>query len=178
MSFQDKDQPQKRVCLGRIAAPHGVKGLVKLLPYGEDSSLLSGELYTSEDGAETLHITLKNPLGKYILADIKGCDDRNRSEELKGTELYLDRAALPDLEGDDGFYYDDLIDLKVLNKDDDHIGKVIGVDNFGAGDLIEIQPTSGQSFYVPFIDDYILEIDLEQKIIRLQDIAKFQDQTV
>lgn len=160
MSFQDKDQPPKRVCLGRIAAPHGVKGLVKLLPYGNDSSLLGGELYSSEEGTETLHITLKNALGKYILANIKGCDDRNRSEELKGTELYLDRSALPELEEGE-FYQDDLVGLKVIDKNGEHIGKVIAFENFGAGDLLEIQPLSGQSYYNPFNDNYVLNTDIE-----------------
>ena len=172
MSFQDKDQPPKRVCLGRIAAPHGVKGLVKLLPYGDDTSLLEGELFTDETSCNTLKITLKNKLGKYILAEIEGCTDRNRSEELKGTELYIPRADLPEL--DEGFYYEDLIGLKVLNENDEHIGKVIAVENFGAGDLLEIQPLSDQSYYVPIVEQFVPEIRLEQNVVIIKDYDQFR----
>jgi len=73
----DQDQPHKdRACVGRIAAPHGVKGLVKILPYGEAPSLI--EL------CDTYTLTLKNRLGKYILAEIEGCADRTADEEDEG----------------------------------------------------------------------------------------------
>lgn len=162
MSFQNQDQSPKRVCLGKIVAAHGVKGLVKILPFGEDASLLQGALYTNESGPDSLSVTLKNPLGKYILAAIDGCVDRNRAEELRGTKLFIGRDALPVLDDGDGFYYEDLIGLKALSKDGEHIGKVIAVDDFGAGDLLEIQPVGGgQSYYVPFNEQYVPNTDLE-----------------
>jgi ribosomal 30S subunit maturation factor RimM len=75
MPLSDDDQPvetptAKRVCLGRIAAPHGVKGLVKILAYGEDPYLIEdlGPCYTSEDGEDRLAISLQNSMGQYILA--------------------------------------------------------------------------------------------------------------
>lgn len=177
MSFQDKDQSPKRVCLGRIAAPHGVKGLVKILPYGDDPTLLESAeaVYTSETGFDTLKISLKNKLGKYILAHIDGCDDRNASEDLKGTEFFVERDVLPDLEDGEGFYYEDLVGLKVLDKDGKHIGKIIAVENFGAGDLLEIQPLSGASYYVPLVDDYVLSIDIEGKVISVGDTSQFAE---
>ena len=168
MPFRDQGQPPKRICLGKIAGVHGVKGLVKILPFGEDPALLeNGPLYTSEDGQTSLTLHLKNAIGKFILASVKGVETREQAEALGKCSLYVPRETLPEIEDDDGFYYEDLIGLKALDKDGNHIGKVIAVDDFGAGDLLDIQPLSGKSFYVPFRPEYVLSTDLEAGTITI-----------
>ena len=162
MANNEQNQPPKRVCLGKIVAPHGVKGLVKILPFGDDASLLEGNLFTAANGNDTVSVTLKNPLGRYILAQIDGCEDRNASEAIRGTSLYYDRTALPDLEEDEGFYYDDLVGLKAVDEAGNVVGKVIAVENFGAGDLLEIRPVDGQDYYLPINDQYVPEINVEE----------------
>lgn len=169
MSFQDRDQPssdkKRRVCIGKIAAVHGVKGLVKIAPYGDDVTLLerAEAVYTSEDGPDTLKIKLKNPQKQFYLAEIDGVNDRNASEILIGTLLYIDRDQLPEIEEEDTWYYEDLIGLKAIDKNGKEIGRVIAVDNFGAGDLLEIRPLSGQDFYLPFTKENVLNVT-EQEI--------------
>src|SRR5690606_12000895 len=107
-------------------------GLVKILPLGDDASLMDGAVLTGDGNA--IDVTLKNRLGKYILAEIAGVRDRNAAEELRGTEIIMERDKLPELE-DDSFYIDDLIGLEVV-EGGAVIGTVTGVDNFGAGDLL------------------------------------------
>jgi 16S rRNA processing protein RimM len=163
----------KRVCLGKIASAHGVKGLVKILPYGEDPSLIEdlGPAYIAEDSAETVTISLKNPSGKYLLASVKGCSDRNRAEELRGTELWYDRDLLP--ETDEGeFYFDDLVGLTVI-EDGQEIGQVTEVNNFGASDLIEITPKGGAPFYFPYAENYIVNVDLDAGTIIVKEHKDF-----
>ncbi len=174
MPRQDNDQPRpnaapKRVCLGRIAAPHGLRGLVKVLCYGDDPSLIEtlGPCYTSEEGEETLCVTLKNHLGKYILADIEGYDTRERAEDIKGTELYVDKDALPAIEEEDSFYFEDLVGLRAVNAKGADAGRVIAVHNFGAGDLLEVRPPSGEAYLLPFTDEHVPEVDLEGAFIRV-----------
>lgn len=152
----------KRVCLGKIVSPHGVKGLVKILPYGDDVSLLerSGPLFTSEEAADTLSLTLKNPHGKYWLAAVENINDRSAAEKLNGTDLYI-RADLRPATDEGEFYYDDLIGLKALDEAGHKIGVIIAVENFGAGDLLEIKPKTGESYYVPFNDDFVPAVDIE-----------------
>lgn len=158
----------KRICLGKIAGVHGVKGLVKFFPYGEDPTLLqtASAIYTSETGSETVKITLKNPQGKFILAAIDGVNSREDAQSLGWRELYISRDDLPEPE-DGSFYYEDLKGLKVLDKTGTHIGKVINVDDFGAGDLLEIQPLSGKTYYVPFVDQYVLNTNLKDGTITI-----------
>ncbi len=167
---------KKRTCLGKIVAAHGVKGFVKIKPFGEDPFLMEelGSAFTSEDGDETLDIFLKSSTGKYILAEVEGCTDRNRAEELRGTELFYDRDLLPETDTEEGeFYHDDLIGLKAVDEKGAEVGKIIAVENFGAGDLLEIKPANGEAFYVPFNDDYVPDVNLESGIVTIKDSAQF-----
>ena len=147
----------KRICIAKIATAHGIRGLVKLHVFADDKSLVNGALYTDEAGDSTLNITLKNATSKHWLAEVEGVKDRNEAEALRGTLLYIDRDILP--QADEGeFYVSDLIDLEAVDEDGASIGKVIAVENFGAGDLLEIKPAIGESFYLPFNDDTVPEI--------------------
>ena len=79
---------------------------------------------------------------KGIVARLSGIEDRNAAEAIKGLELYVTRAVLPEL--DEGeFYYHDLIGLDVDDFEDNRIGKVIMVDNYGAGDILEVSLDDG-----------------------------------
>ena len=91
MSSGNSDQSSTRILIGRIAGAHGLRGLVKLRFFDfdpmKDPALLSGAVFTSKSGNETVSITLKNPNGKFYLAEIEGVSNRNASEAIKGTEL-------------------------------------------------------------------------------------------
>jgi 16S rRNA processing protein RimM len=141
---------EKRIVIGVIATAHGVKGLVKILPYGEDPALL-------EEVVE-FDITLKNPHGKYYLAEIEGVNSREDVEAIKGTELTISRDQLP--EPDEGEYYiEDLVGMKAVNANSGKdAGTIIAVHNFGAGDLLEIKPKSGETYLLPFNDDHVPDV--------------------
>ncbi len=166
-SLTNCDQTPTRTCLGRIAQAHGIKGLVKLRPYGEDPQRLAGDMFTSETGDQTLTITLKNSLGKYYLAEIDGVSDRDQAEALRGIELWAARDILPEIENKDEFYVEDLIGLTALNADGQEIGKVISVENYGAGDLLDIQPPNGETYLVPFTKENVPDIDMDTRKITI-----------
>ena len=136
---------------------------MKILPYGEDPSLIDslGPAFVSETGDKTLRVRIKSSAGKLLLCAIDGCTDRDVAQSLRGTELWYDRTLLPDLDVDEGFYHEDLIGLKVV-EDGQEIGHVIAVDNFGAGDLLEIKPLSGAEFYYPF--EKVISVELSHFI--------------
>lgn len=147
----------RRLCVAKIATAHGVKGLVKLHVFAEDVDLLKGKLFTAETGDKTLDIILKNATAKHWLAEVDGIKDRTEAEKLRGTMLYINRADLPEADEDE-YYISDLISLSVIDENKKEIGKVIDAQNFGAGDLLEIQPIGAESFYFPFNDDTIIEV--------------------
>ena len=167
------NQPEKRVCLGKIATAHGVRGLVKVLVYAEDPALLSGVLYIGERSNDTLTLKMKNSMGKFWLAEVDGVKDRNDAELLRNTTLWVGRDALPEIDDEDDFYIEDLIGLAVETIDGKEAGKVLGLENFGAGDLLEIKPPVGDSVYIPFTKAEVPEILLDAgKII----ITKMPDE--
>lgn len=151
---------QKRICIGKITGPHGVKGLVKILPYCEDITLL--------EQVEELKITLKNPSGKYMLAEIEGVGTREQAEDIAGTELWIARDKLPELPDNEEFYIEDLIGLKAVDTDGNDAGTVIAVHNFGAGDLLEIKPPTGETYLLPFTKENVPEINSEALVITTQ----------
>ena len=163
MPFQDQDQPPKRICVGKISGAHGVKGLVKILPLCEDHSLLEQALEHK--------IKIKSSAGKHLLAEIEGIASREAADALRNTELHITRDQLPDITDNNTFYYEDLIGLTCVDENGDEIGKVIAVQNFGAGDLLEVQPPSGQSILVPFTDETIIQVN--ESGIQLADISLF-----
>ena len=146
-----------RICIAKITTAHGIKGLVKLHVFADDETLANGILFTSESGDKTLSLKLKNQTAKHWLAEVGGITDRTEAEKLRGTELYIDKENLPDADEDE-FYIADLIGLPCIDTDQKHIGKIIAVENFGASDLLEIKPDSGESFYLPFTDEAVLDI--------------------
>ncbi|MCB9988889.1 MAG: 16S rRNA processing protein RimM [Rhodospirillales bacterium] len=157
----------KRILLGKITAAHGIKGLVKVLVYAEDVTLLNGTLYTSDGGTDSVTLTMKNSMGKYWLAAVDGISDRTAAEKLHGTALWIDRDALPAPE-DGEIYFEDMIGITVVAKDGSTIGHIIGVDDFGAGPLLDIKPESGASFYLPFADQYVLQTDIEGGVVTVE----------
>lgn len=148
--LSSESQP-RRIVVGEILTAHGIKGLVKVRIDAEDVSLLEGGVFTSACDNTLLTLTLKNQIKGAWLAEVEGVADRTRAETLRGTKLYIDRARLPaPLPGE--YYHVDLIGAEVADAADGRpLGTVIGVDNFGAGDLLDIRPPQGgQSFYLPF----------------------------
>lgn len=159
-----------KILIGKIATVHGVKGLVKILPYCDDMSLLNGDIDTN--AGNTLSITLKNPLGKYMLAAVDGINDRTAAEVLRGTELFIDAQSLPETD-DDTYYIKDLIDRAVVENDIE-IGTITGIDNFGAGDLLDIRLNTGGTFYMPFHGDYVLDVTHDKIIVQNHEDLLFE----
>jgi len=127
------------VLLGAITGAHGLKGEVVLKVFTEtpEGVMAYGPLQ-SEDGTVTVEIESLRPLKDGFGARLKGVRDRNAAEGLKGTGLYVLRAALGEAEEEDEFFHTDLIGLAVEEDGKGLIGTVVAVPDFGAGDLLEI----------------------------------------
>ena len=157
----------RRILIGEISTAHGIKGYVKVRSFVENEKLFeSPSLFTDEISNKTITLKLKNAIKNDWIAKVIGVDDRNAAELLRGTQLYLNRNDLPDI--DDGeFYIEDLKGMKVVNSDNQEIGIIVTVENFGAGDLMDIKPPNGPSFYIPFTDDTVINVDMDNGVITI-----------
>ena len=160
----------KQILLGRILGPHGLKGEVKIKSFTADPlAVASYGPVLANDGRR---FTLERPRlqGDIVVAAIKGVDDRTFAEGLKGLELKIAREDLPDTE-DDEFYQADLVGLPVVDASGREIGEVLGFQNFGAGDLIEIKRDRARSSFVPFTNDMVPIVDTDEGRVVLSETA-------
>jgi 16S rRNA processing protein RimM len=151
-----------RICLGQIGAPHGVRGEVRLHSFTADPAAIAtyGPL-ESEDG-RVFEIESLRPAKDHFVATFAGVADRNGAELLVNIKLYVPRDRLPEPEAPNEFYHADLIGLAVINRDGQKRGTVIAVHNFGAGDLIEVQPDAGgKTELLPFDAVNVPTVDLD-----------------
>lgn len=148
--------------MAEIVGVHGIKGAVKLKVFAESpEDLQDYGTFTDDKGQKTFEILTLHDHGNIYLADLKGVTDRDVAEKLRGTKLCIRREQLRTIKKKDTFYYVDLVGLAAKHVDGSVIGKVVSVANFGAGDLIEIKPAKGASFYVPFTDAVVPKVDIE-----------------
>ena len=124
--------------LAAIAGAHGVGGEVRLKLFTDDLSP-----YRRFNGGALTLTALRGTIARF--AEVP---DRTAAEALRGTTLAVDRAELPSLEEGE-YYHADLIGLPVVTTDGDPVGRVTTVENFGAGDVIEIARPDGKTFMVP-----------------------------
>jgi 16S rRNA processing protein RimM len=151
------------VCLVRITGAHGLKGEVRVESYTAAPEDIAAYRPLSDGAGERAFefTTLRVVKGGTIVARLKGVPDRNAADELKGVRLYIERSRLPEPEEDE-WYYSDLIGLKALGLDGEILGEVLSIQNFGAGDLLEIRLTDTQkTAFAPFTAACVPHIDVK-----------------
>jgi 16S rRNA processing protein RimM len=151
----------QRICVAQIGAPHGVRGEIKLWPFTADPlSVASYGTLESEDGARRFEIEALRAVKDHLVVRLKGVSDRDAAARLTNTKLFVSRDKLPATEADDEFYHADLIGLAVVDTEDNALGSVIAVHNFGAGDLVEVKPAQGATVMLPFTEATVPVVDI------------------
>ncbi|MBM09833.1 MAG: 16S rRNA processing protein RimM [Magnetovibrio sp.] len=153
--------PLNLVLLGKVGSPRGIKGDIWVKSYTVVPEHIAsyGTLW-NEDASKSFSLTVTGTPKGLLIARIKGVNDRNTAEALKGTELYLKREALP-LTEKDVFYHLDLIGLKVQTTDGEFLGLVDAVFDFGAGDVLELIDGPFNDVFIPFTKDIVPIVDIE-----------------
>jgi 16S rRNA processing protein RimM len=146
--------------MAAVTGAQGLKGEVKIKLFTATPDALPryGALHT-RDGRKFV-ITAFRPVkpGEAVIA-FEGIVDRNAAEALKGVELLVDRAALPET-GEEEFYHADLIGLEARDSEGRMLGKVIAVHNFGASDVIELERPDGDSVHLAFTKETVPVINI------------------
>ena len=150
------------VTLAVITGAHGVTGEVRLKLFGEGVASLK-RFRAFNDSALTLKKLRDDGKGGAI-ARFAEVTDRNMAEALRGTELTVPRADLPPLDAGE-YYHADLIGLAAISDAGEALGTVVAVENFGAGDILDIEKPDGKRFMVPMIEAAVPEWDSERVVI-------------
>ena len=135
------------VTLAAIAGAHGVRGEVRLKLFGEGAEALRA-FSVFDAGGRQLTLKSVRPANQGAVATFAEITDRSAAEALRGTLLTVPRSALPPL-GEGEYYHHDLLGLPCVSTDGRAVGEVVAIDNFGAGDILEIAKPNGKRFMVP-----------------------------
>ena len=156
-----------RICLGVIVGVHGVRGHLKIKAYTDNPAALDRYGPISLDDGRLLHLKVKSvsPKGP-VIAVAQEVTDRNEAEVMRGLELFIKRDALPPTANDE-VYHTDLVGLEARDNDGVAIGVIVGLHDFGAGDIIEVKPPSGPAMMLPFAPEYRDELRLEEGFVTL-----------
>jgi len=156
------DDKKKRVLLGEISGVHGIRGDILIRTYTESPEAIASYGPLSDaSGNKTFAIKIVRTTDKGVVARLDGISDRTIAEGLRGTKLYVERAKLPDTEAAE-FYHADLIGMKAVAADGTPLGEIVSIQNFGAGDLLELKPISGAATeFIPFEDQWVPRVDLD-----------------
>ena len=146
--------------MGRVSAPHGIKGWIKVQPFTQQMDGLLGypEWWLARDGEWHQHRIAESAVhGTLVLARVEGCSDREAAAALKGAEVAIPRRLLPEnREGE--YYWSDLLGIEVLNRRGERLGRVAKVLETGANNVLVLE--GEKELLVPFVDNVILNVDL------------------
>ena len=153
------------VLLAAVIGAQGLKGevKVKLFTATPDALPRYGVLHTGDGRKFTITAFRPAKEGEAVIA-FEGVRDRNAAEALKGTELFVERAALPEA-GEDEFYHADLIGLEVRDSEGRVLGKVSGLHNFGASDVLEFARPDGDSVHLAFTKETVPVLNIAEGFI-------------
>lgn len=140
----------RRIALAAVAGAHGVKGELRLKLFSDSIDSLARHERLFVGGVERRLIDVRSG-GKGAIARFDGIADRTAAEQLRGLLVEVDRSALPPLEEGE-YYHSDLVGLQCVDRDGEPVGTVAAVENFGAGDLLDVELDDGRRSLIPFRD--------------------------
>jgi len=139
---------ERRIALAAVAGAQGVKGELRLKLFSDSIENLSRHDMLYVGGVERRLLAVRDS-GKTAVARFEGISDRSAAEALRGSLVEVDRATLPQLEEGE-YYHADLIGLEAIGRDGNRVGTVAAIENYGAGDLLEIEQPDGRKSLIPF----------------------------
>lgn len=160
--------PDQLVLLGVIGAAHGVKGEVRIKAFTADPLAIADYGPLIDEAGRMHEIIDVRPAKEVVVARLKGVASREAAEALNGVKLHVAREKLPPPEDEDEFLQADLIGCNVIGPDGGLLGTVTSVDNYGAGDLLDVQTPDGRSVLMPFTKAFAPRIVVAEKRIEAQ----------
>ena len=152
--------------IGCFIGVHGIKGEVKLKSFTEipENIFSFNEIFT-ECSENPIKLKLIRQLKQIFVCKIENVDTRTDAENFKGLKLFISRKSLPKLTNNE-FYHSDLLNFEVYNLNKESFGKIISLDDFGAGLLAEVKKNK-KTFYLPIGKFFLKQINYKDKQIIL-----------
>lgn len=159
----------KLILVGQILAAHGIKGEVKVKSFTQDPLALGDyKSVQDEQGATKYSLKITGAHKGALIAKVKGIVDRNAAESLARTKpkLFVTRDQLPELKKGQ-YYIEDLKGFSAVSEKGKPIATLKDIYNFGAGDILVLQPIEGKEFMLPFKEPYAGDLNIKKRTIRI-----------
>ena len=158
------------ISIGKIVNAHGFEGTIKVYSYAESLSVFnSGNtilVKNPDDSSEKCYkVKWSAPHSRFVLLMFEGIDSRSLADNLKGRELFIEKAGLPELE-ENTYYWEDIIGLSVYTADDNFLGRVESIIQTGSNDVYVVKDGKSE-ILVPAMESVVLKIDLDQKTMKV-----------
>lgn len=165
------------VLIGKIIGPHGIKGTIKVKPFTD--------FLERFNKGNVLKIKLDNSLFEFLIEEsflhknfvcikLKGVDNIDEALKLKGNDIVIFEDDLIKL-AEDEYYVHDLIGLEVIGVKGDLIGKIVDVISLFSNDIYEIELLNNKKVFYPAVKDYIVEINIHKKFIKIKNYEGYFD---
>lgn len=160
------------IVIGKVGKAHGLKGEVYVqLFLDEDQLDQLPQLYKKQSGGyQAVEFEYMKPSGKKFITKFSQVNSREDTDKIRNIDLFVNKLDLPEPDEDE-YYYIDLIGC-LCYWNDDFIGEVVNVDDYGAGDIFEINK-NGKTLFLPFLNRHIETISIENKRIDFKDLEGF-----
>jgi 16S rRNA processing protein RimM len=154
------EKSSRLIRVGRVAGAFGVKGEVRITAFTETPlALVKYGALLKDDGSPGLTLLSGREQKGAVIAKVQEITTPEQADALRGLFLCVPREALPEPDEDE-FYLTDLVGLSAVTLEGESLGQVKSVRDFGAGDLLEIQPPAGQSWFIAFTRENVPEVSL------------------
>ena len=163
------------IAIGVIVRPHGINGTMRVKVYNADSTLFPAQVkhmaIVTPDGVEYRDLRFKNRVKADVLISCPKIQTPEHVQDLKGSQLNIPKQHIP--VNADEFLFADLVGCSVVDADSNTVtGKVVGVDAFGASDILTVRTSDGLKL-VPFVDQWVDAVNTKKKIVVIRDLDRF-----
>ena len=152
------------VLVARVGAPHGVRGEVRVKPFTQEPLAIREYGPLHDEAGRPFVVSSARPQKTMLVVSFKGISSREEAEALNGTKLFVARSALPE-PAEDEFYAVDLVGMDVF-EEGTNVGRVRAVEDFGAGDVLEIQGPV-ETFWLDFTRGNVPAVEIEGRRIEI-----------
>ncbi len=158
------------ILLGKVTKPHGIRGEVKVYPYSKqpENFLVYKEVFVASGNEKEwilYSIEKSRVQGKQVVLKFSDCSTRSVAEEFVGSEIWLQREDLPELDGSE-FYWLDFEGKKVVTEDGQELGRVTGIFETGAHDILTVSDADNE-YLIPVQENFIASYDKNKVVLSL-----------
>lgn len=154
----------EKILMGKVVNVVGLKGEIKIYSYTDRNERFEelDEIWLDNDIYAIEKVRFQN---KVVILKLEGINDRNQAEKMRNKKVYIEAEDLPELP--EGTYYvRDLIGITVVTEDGE-LGKITDVIQNSAQDLYEVKPEEGKKIYIPVVKEFVTEVDMENRIVKV-----------